>query len=272
MTSSGAAPYDEFVRTTGEELWDRIHQAHRRFAALLSVTPHRTPIADSDWTAGEVAGHVLTVLRRYTGDHPGGLKPDAAGVAGLNAIELEELGSLSVAEILDLLWQELADVEAKHPRSLDLHETFAFHGDQRLDGAGLLGNLLGEFLIHGRDVARARGKQWKIGGRNAALAMTASLQAAPGFLHPAAPGDLRVEIRTPETNPWILDLAEGALTSRRAEGREPVDVRVYTRAQPLLLQTYGRIGLAGTAARGVLVIGGRRPWRITRLPRTFQTP
>lgn len=275
MATTGATTYDEFVCTTGDELWDRIHQAHRRFAALLSVTPTRTPVPGSDWTAGEVAGHLLTVLRRFTQrdlSSVEGLSPDAAGVAGMNAVELEQLDLISVAEILDRVWQELADLERMIPRTADLHQRYPFHSGQELDVAGWLGDLLGEFLIHGRDVARARGKSWKIGSRNAALALNVVVQAAPGYVSPHAPGDLKLEIRTPETNPWVIDLAGGSATSRRAERGEPVDVRVFARAEPLLLNLFGRIGIPQATALGTTVIGGRRPWRVTRLGRSFLTP
>ena len=83
MSTTGAA-YDEFVFTTGDELWDRVHQAHRRFAALLSVTPCKTEVPGSEWNAGQVAAHVLTVLRRYTQRDirsPEGLSPSADAVA-----------------------------------------------------------------------------------------------------------------------------------------------------------------------------------------------
>lgn len=271
MAITGAPRYDEFVFTTGDELWDRIHQAHRRFAALLSVTPSRTPIPGSDWTAGEVAGHLLTVLRRYTRGNPNGLSPDAAGVAGLNAIELDELDLVSVAEILDRVWQELADLEQLLPRTIDLHTRLKFHGGVEIDAAAALGNLIGEFLVHGRDVALARRKTWQIGSRNAALVLNVVMQVGPAYVAPGA-GDLKLGIRTPESNPWILDLVDGQLTSRAATHREPVDLLLYSRAQPLLLTMYGRIGIPKAALLGTTVLGGRRPWRITRLPGAFVSP
>lgn len=275
MATTGETIYDEFVFTTGDELWDRIHQAHRRFAALLSVTPSQTTIRGSDWTAGEVAGHLLTVLRRYTArdlTSAEGLSPDAAGVADINAVTLDELDLISVADILDCLWQELADLERIIPRTADLHQRYPFHSGQQVDVAGWLGNLIGEFLVHGHDVARARRKSWKIGSRNAALALNVVVQAAPGYVSADAPGDLKLEIRTPETNPWVIDLADGELTSRRATRREGADVRVFARAEPLLLNLYGRIGIPQAALHGTTVIGGRRPWRVTRLGSSFLTP
>jgi hypothetical protein len=270
-----AAPYDEFVFTTGDELWDRLHQAHRRFAALLSVTPHKTQIKNSDWNAGDVAAHLLTLLRRYTGggfETGAGLSIDGAGVADLNAAEIAELHMLSVAEVLDQVWQELADLEKRFPRTLDLHQQFPFHGGQQMDGAAALGNLIGEFLIHGRDVALARRKTWRIGSRNAALALNVGMQVAPAYVASGAPGDLKVEIRTPETNPWIFDLVDGDLSSRRAAKGEPVDVKVFGRAEPLLLNFYGRMGIGTATLHGLTVVGGRRPWRITRLPASFVAP
>lgn len=275
MGTTGATTYDGFVRTSGDELWNRIHQAHHRFAALLSVTPTGTPIAGSDWTAGEVAGHLLTVLRRYTHrdlSSTDGLSPDAAGVAEINAVELDELNLIGVAEILDRVWQELADLERLIPRTADLHQRYPFHSGQDLDVAGWLGNLLGEFLVHGRDVAKARGKVWKIGSRNAALALNVVVQAAPGYIAADAPGDLKLGIHTPETSPWIIDLVDGAASSRRAGRREAVDVRVFARTEPLLLNLYGRIGIPTATALGTVLVGGRRPWRVTRLGRSFVTP
>lgn len=275
MATTGAARYEGFVSTSADELWDRVYQAQRRFAGLLSVTPGNTPVPGSAWTAGDVAGHVLTVLRRYTRrdlTSTEGLSPTGAGVAAQNASELARLETSSVAETLDQIWQELDAIEEKLPRTMDLHEQFPFHGGQTMDGAGALGNLLGEFQVHGRDVARARGKKWKIGDRNAALALTIAVQTAPAYVAPDAPGDLRLAIRTSETAPWVLDLANGVLTSRPAVRREVVDVRLLARPEPLLLNLYGRIGIPQATLRGITVSGGRRPWRVTRLGSSFLAP
>lgn len=267
--------YDEFVYTDGAELWDRLHQAHRRFAALASVTPAKHQIQGSTWTAGEVAAHLLTVLRRYTQrdlSNAEGLSRDAAGLTTLNRVQLAEFKDLSVGEVVDLMWQELADLEQRVPRSTDLHQTYPFHGGERVDVAGLLGILIGEFLVHGRDVARSRGKSWEIGSRNAALALNGMVQAAPGFVSPYASGDVKMEIRTPQSNPWILDLSDGNLDSRLARRRESVDVKIFVRSEPLLLLQLGRIGLLRMSGLGSAVVGGRRPWRITRLGSSFETP
>jgi hypothetical protein len=239
------------------------------------VTPGKTELKDSEWNAAQVAGHLLTVLRRYTQrdlTSRDGLSEEATAVTGQNEDELAELGQYSVAEVLDRTWQELADIERILPRNTDLHQRFPFHGGQELDAVGALANLMGEFLIHGRDVALARGKHWRIGSRNAALVLTTGLQVVPGYVHPDAPGDLKLEIRTPESNAWILDLADGELTSRKAGRREAPDVRIYARTEPLLLNLYGRFGISRAALHGTTVIGGRRPWRLARLPRTFLKP
>ncbi|HEX4190864.1 MAG TPA: hypothetical protein VHZ06_07685 [Marmoricola sp.] len=274
MPATGESTYDGFVFTTGDELWDRLYQAHRRFATLLSVTPSATRLAGSDWTAGEVAAHLLTVLRRYTSGavaSGAGLSPDGAGVADLNSTELEGLSEMTVAEVLDQVWQELADLETQFPRSLDLHRAFPFHAGQQIDGAAALGNLISEFLLHGRDVAVARRKIWKIGSRNAALSLNIGMQAAPGYVAPGA-RNLKIEIRTPETNPWVLDLVDGELTSRLAVAHEKVDVRVFGRTEPLLLNIYGRMSIGSATLHGITVIGGRRPWRLARLPGAFTNP
>ena len=276
MAATGdVTTYDQFVFTDGDELWDRLHQAHRRFAALLSKTPAKHPVPGSDWNAGQIATHLLTVVRRYTRrdmSSSAGLGPDAEAVSELNRAEMAAFADLSVAETLDLLWQELADLEAQLPRTTDLHQRFPFHAGQDVDVAGWLGNLIGEFLVHGRDVARSRGKTWLIGSRNAALALNLGVQAVPGFVSPDAPGDLKLEIRTPETNSWVLDLVDGELDSRPAEHREWADVKVFTRTEPLLLNQYGRIGIPRMVTLGAVLVGGRRPWRLGRLPASFEVP
>lgn len=273
--ASATGAYDEFIRTTGDELWDRVHHAHRRFAALLSVTPGKTEIKDSEWNAAQVAGHLLTVVRRFSQrdlDSDDGLCEDGAEVTRINADEITELGQYSVAEVLDQTWQELADLEQKLPRTTDLHRRFAYHGGSEVDVVGALGTLTGEFLLHGRDVAQARHKHWRIGSRNAALAIAGGLQLAPAFVDPEAPGDLKVELRTPESNSWVLDLVDGELNSRKATRGEQVDVRVYARTEPLLLNLYGRFGIVRATLHGTTIIGGRRPWRVARLPRSFFVP
>lgn len=273
MATTGA--YDGFVFTDGDELWDRLHQAHRRFAALLSVTPSRHRLKSSSWTAGDVATHLLAVVRLFSQrdlDDPDGLAESAQDVGRLNQDKRVELADLGVPEVLQLLWQELEDLEKRIPRTADLHQTYPFHAGQHVDVAGLLGNLIGEFLLHGRDVALARRKTWLIGSRNAALALNLGVQAVGGFVSPDAPGDLKLEIRTPETNDWILDLAGSDVESRAALPRERVDVRVRTRTEPLLLNMYGRMGLTRMTLHGSFVVGGRRPWRLSRLPGSFDVP
>jgi hypothetical protein len=270
MSDTGA--YDKFIYTDGDELWDRIHQAHRRFAGLLSVTPSKHLVPHSDWTAGEIAGHLLTVLRRYTRrdlSSTEGLSPDFESLADLNDAELDGLGPTSVGDILDQVWQELADLEEILPRTGDLNQTFPFHGGLEVDMAGWLGNLIGEFAVHGRDVARSRGKPWKIGSRNAALALNFGVQVLPGLVSADYSGDLKVEIRTPESNAWILDLVDGELTSRAADRHETADVRIFARAEPLMLNRYGRIGIPQMTILGSTLVGGRRPWRLARVATSF---
>ncbi|MET3963305.1 hypothetical protein ABIE44_003239 [Marmoricola sp. OAE513] len=274
MTSTTGV-YDKFVFTDGDELWDRLHQAHRRFAALLSVTPRKHRLRNSDWAAGDVAAHLLNVVQLWTRrdlDDAAGLATSPEGVAALNSTALAGVADCGVPEIIQQLWQELDDLERILPRTTDLHRTYPFHAGQQVDAAGLLGNLIGEFLLHGRDVAISRRKTWLIGSRNAALALNLGVQAVGGYVSPDAPGDLKLEIRTPETSNWILDLAGTDVESRAAEPRERVDVRVLCRPEPLLLNMYGRMSLNRMVLHGAFVVGGRRPWRIRRLPESFETP
>lgn len=267
--------YDGFVRTDGDQLWDRIRAAHARFAEVAGSVPPDLRADGSDWTAQQVTAHVLTVLRRYTErdfSNPTGLSDDAGEVARQNAVELAPWAAVPVVVLLDDISATLDRLEAVFPRSSDLHQVFPFHGGQQLDGAAALGNLIGEFLLHGRDIARAARVRWPVDGHDAALVLNLGMQVSPGFVAPDGPGDLKVEVRTPHSRPWILDLADGELESRPRVKGEPVDVRMYGRSQAILLNLYGRIGIVGATFRGTTVIGGRRPWRLARLPKAFVQP
>ena len=89
--SLAQADYENFTRTDGTELWERVDAAHRRFTQLVSRVDPAAPVADSDWTAHEVAAHVLSVLDRYTERdlrRRDGLADDSAGVTAMNDAQM----------------------------------------------------------------------------------------------------------------------------------------------------------------------------------------
>lgn len=267
-----AAPHDAFVSTDGVELWDRIQHSYRRFDDLIATIDPALLPRGSAWTARETAGHLLTVLHRLTQrDITGsaGMAPSVAELDDLNAVELEKLRDHDLAELRAALRLEMQALEHTFPRGRDLTRTIPFHGGTRADGAAVLGHVIGEFQLHGRDLALAAGRRWPVRERDAVLALCLPHQVAGGFLRPSATGDLTAVVTTRHTRPWLLGVREGTGISRPATAQDRPDVRLHGRAGSLLLALYGRLGAPAAAARGTLVLGGRRPWLASRLPRIF---
>lgn len=269
--------YAKFVSTTPAELWQRIELAHGRFAELVAAVPDELAMPSSTWTARDLAGHLLTVARRYT--RPGirtseGLAGSPRAVDALNASELAELAGTPKAELLAALASQLTAVRAAHPADADgdLHEQFPFHGGVLIDRAGALSNLLAEFLIHGRDLAQAAHRPWPIEAVDARLILNGVLQIVPAYANRKARGALHVQLRVPGAQRWTLSIAGGSATSRPAQDGDRPDVVLHAPADVLTLALYARVTPAQAARRGMLPIGGRRPWRIVRLPRLLEAP
>ena len=164
------------------------------------------------------------------------------------------------------------DVPVMLPPTLDLHVRYPFHGGVFIDAAGGLSNLVGEFLIHGYDIARAAGRPWAIEARDALLIMNGVLQISPAYAEPGATGPLKICLRSRGAADWVLDFNGGRLDSRAAAPGEAADVVMRAPAETLLLVFYSRIGTLASLRGGMLVTGGRRPWRIATLAKHLQKP
>lgn len=267
--------YQGLVATNGSELWRRIDVAHDRFTKLAQAAGPQARVAGSPWTARDLVGHVLTVARRYTERDirsRAGLGETVREVDVLNDRELRALGDTDMAQLLAELDVQMKAVrEALPADEVDLWEAFPFHGGTSIDAAGGLSNLVGEFLVHGRDLAVGLGRPWRIDARDALLVLNGALQIVPGYAEPTAKGKLRVLLRTPGAVDWMLAFDGGKLDSRPAAAGERTDVVLTAPAETLLLILYARLGTAGSL-RGGLRVRGPRPWRIARLAKHLQKP
>jgi uncharacterized protein (TIGR03083 family) len=269
-------PYRYLTATDAAELLGRVAAARDRFVALAgSVDPSLQP-AGSTWTARDITGHLLTVLRRYTRrdrSSTEGLADSPREVDRLNAVQLAALGDTPRDALLaDLVAESNLLLGAFPPDSVDLHTRYPFHGGVTVDLAAGFGNLVGEFSIHGRDLALAAGRPWPIEERDAVLILNGVMQIIPAYARRSATQPLRVRLDIRTAAPWLLDFAGGSLTSRAAEPGEPVDVVLRAPAQTLVLSLYSRLSTLAAARAGMLVVGGRRPWRIVRLSRLVEKP
>jgi uncharacterized protein (TIGR03083 family) len=269
----GAVTYQRFTMTTGDELWRRIELAQRRFAEVCSEVPAEGRAWRSEWTAREVALHVLSVVRRYARlefREPSGLGAGKGEIQQMNAEAMRASPNVSMQDVLTEIETEMGKVRALLPEDMDLAEQLAFYAGATIDGAGALANLMGELAIHGHDVALGAGRRHSIDHRDAVLVINALVQVAPSFVQPDS-GCLRVGLRVRGGVPWMLDIADGKAVSRPWAVGEPVDAVVRGPARTLLFAFYKRHSIAESIRRGMIVTGGRRPWKALSLPSMIES-
>lgn len=270
-----AQPYERLVATDAHELWSRIDEAESRFRELVRGVEETLPVRGSTWTVRDVTGHLVTVLRRYINRvvaETGGLAATPRGVDQLNADELAALSGTRDELLADLAMEMKTVRELFGPDRVDLHATVPFHAGATVDIAAALANLIGEFLIHGWDVARSAGRSWSIGELDARLVLNGVLQIAPSYVKRDGTGSLAVRLDLPDAHPWLLSIARGAAVSRRWQPDDQVDAVLRAPAATMLLAMYSRIGIGTATRRGLRIAGGRRPWRARLLTSLLERP
>jgi uncharacterized protein (TIGR03083 family) len=204
------------------EVEDAVVAANARLAGLVrSLTPEEaaTPVpATPGWTAADVAAHVLTVHRRALGDRRRSETPEAT--RDLNQLVLDETPERDPAVLADLLERDgPACVDVL--RSLPIDLSFRFHGGTRTTVVPVTGVILGECLLHARDIAQAVGRDWELTDAEASLVLTAMTPMLEDWVEPE--GRSLLERAAREERPAALLLA--------LHGREP--------ASPLLAELAG---------------------------------
>ena len=167
--------------------FELVQEHTRRFVEFVRQLPPGSvdqPVEGSDWTVGEVVAHVQSVYLRYT--QVGRRSTTPAAVAQQNAEELARLGtdlSAATASILEQLPVMEPRVALVAPDA-----TFPFHAGQRATLAAGWGNLLGELLAHGDDIARATGTGFTIPGPDLEILWRWTAPMLQGWLRPEAKG------------------------------------------------------------------------------------
>lgn len=132
-----------------------------RFIAYVSELDDAamaTRVPGGSWTVGETVAHVQSLFRRYTVDHR--RVDDRADLAARNHEDAVAQGT-DTSSALASIREQLDVLVAASPR-LDANKAYPFHGGQTLNLAGGWGNLLGELLAHGDDIARVTGSPFTI--------------------------------------------------------------------------------------------------------------
>jgi uncharacterized protein (TIGR03083 family) len=194
------------AHASGLELVRRHTARFAAFVAALSDEDVTRPVPGSAWTVAETVAHVSTVYLRYTVDLRRAASP--AEVAAHNAEDLARVGT----EVSAALASMAAQVE-RMPGAINLFapdQPLPFHAGQTITLAGGWGNLLGELLAHGDDIARATGGSFTIPSADLEVLWRFTTPALQGWLHPDTAG---LHER------WRLMLEFGALDLLIDDGR-----------------------------------------------------
>lgn len=259
-------------------LRDDVREMSARTAGLLREAPNgEAPVTGLDWTVADLGGHMVTVGRRCArvargqpqswkpGDDPHG------GMATFNREEIDELAERDPAKLATLLEESTAD-------TLD---AFGPDGDRPVDwgayrttAADATAVWLGEFLVHGLDLARTLGRAWPIRRDQAAAVFDGLVPALPAFVDRAgasrAAGTYHLHVR--DGGDYTIEAsADGTVAVERGK---PARADLHVSASPVayLLVGYGRAGQWGAVAKGQITAWGRKPWLALRFPDLFASP
>jgi len=136
----------------------------------------------------------------------------------------------------------------------------------------MLGIILAEYLLHGRDLAETLEQPWKIRPDDARLVLAAVLPLLPLLINPVTTAHVRAtyDLRVRGGTRIAIIVDGGSLTIARSLAA--VDCHVSADPVALLFVAYGRRTQWVPILTGRLVAWGRKPWLGTRLTRYLVTP
>ncbi|MBF6213613.1 maleylpyruvate isomerase family mycothiol-dependent enzyme [Nocardia puris] len=246
-----------------------------RFAELTADASDldREVTATPGWSVSDVLGHVAMEPSRYNQlALGGGTWPRR--VTDLPAFNAEQIRTLPTRDPAALAAKLRADTDelGRTVRGFGgAVPLMNFDGDQRIRPDRALGTLLGEFTVHGYDIARTLRRPWPIDPAFVPLIMDGLHQVLPGWLDPArAAGHTAtyaIRLRGLGTE-YVYRFDDGRLVVDPPGPTRP-DVRFNAEPITWLLLAYGRLSPLVPALTGRVLATGRKPWLAPRFARLF---
>jgi hypothetical protein len=253
---------------------DALSNAGRRFAQAVreAGAPYQR-MPRSAWSPVEAAVHVLQLLRIFAGLAGGGSSPythheEFPRISDdLIAAEPERDPGTLAGLIEEATGTWLVAADERLPA-----EPFDWHGIVTITFADATGILLGEFLVHGRDIAAAGNRPWDIAPEDARTTLTSVLPLLPIAVDGAKAAGVhtRYGVHIRGLAPLSFVFEDGRLTINPLDG--PVDCHLAGDAVAVLLVAYGRWSHWQAIARGRLFAWGRRPWRALAFTSLLRNP
>jgi hypothetical protein len=268
-----------------EPLRAALADAAGRSSALIASIDAPTRATDRlTWNLAETAAHMVVGLRGYASSVRGTVDvwqrhiPDSAvfaeRLAGMTASTLEAVPERDPATLARLLGEAATDyLSATSGLPADLPIEAPWYGDgATLPLAAATALLLGEQLIHGRDLAVSLRRPWPITRAQGRLVLPAAKAMLPRAVRPDTTRDLDLTyaIHVRGCDGFSVRILRGTAAveplGRRADCHLSFDPVAF------LLVGYGRISPWTAILRGQAVAYGRRPWLGTRFKTLFVNP
>lgn len=225
------------------------------------------PVPGLDWTVGDLVAHLVTGATNY-GAYLSGIEDvgyDLADMTTSNQTRIESYGEATAHQAANDYRDAMTDI-VRRARDLSSLDPMPWHVGTP-PAAVVVGLLLNECLIHGRDLARALGRRWTITDAAAVHGVRAAMAVASHIVDRDAaarrPASYRMLVKGSPASLWTFD-TEGLTVVPDRPGR--VSCTVAITAPAVLLVSYGRVSPLAALATGRVVAWGRRPWASFRLP------
>jgi uncharacterized protein (TIGR03083 family) len=226
-----------------------------------------------DWTVGQTAAHLVAAAVNYPRYAAGQATPeDTIDLREGNLERIRQVGGLDLPELADRLLEE-TDCYLARTAELSADHRVPFFGGVQVSLAAQTGILLGEYVVHGLDLARSAGKPWRIDPSHAVVVIGAAATVLPRYLDLEAARGVKVafDIRIRGGPRFVLRVAGSEATLEPGAGG-PVDCRISADPVAFLLVAYGRQAQWRPVLLGRMTAWGRRPWRAFALKRLLVNP
>lgn len=270
-------------RTANDELIQLLRSVATRFITRAESGPWGEATSEHlDWDAGEIVAHIATVCEYFREIVVGGGSsvPSLAALKDTNSAGVIRNSGRPWGELMEQIWAEVDEVctalEHHDPdessREDNRQQLFKWHGGAELGTREVLGVVVGEFLIHERDLLLALGEGWELPKPECRTVIPALQQVLPLVLNPRAAQRVacRWRLRIAGVETFDIWVAEGQMTVEAPRGR----AQCHIRAQPdaFLLAAYGRTSVLSAGLRGKAVAYGRKPLKGLLLTKLLEIP
>jgi len=223
------------------------------------------PIPGSDWTVREATVHLAFMADVYGEIALGTPGPiagfDVATVAQRNAERIADIPESDPGKLADLLAQATNHfLEATAGRPAGETVDYVEFSNMRVELAQLAGILLGEFLLHGYDIATALGAPWPIMASEALLVLGGYSPVLGAVTNPeTAKGHTgRYEVGLRGGPRFVVRFSDGEYGLESPDSG-PVDCTITADPVAFLMVATGRLSRWAAIALGLLAAGGDRP-------------